>query len=154
MTTALLAQLLAQVEPARPGLLEAVLQYIVAPLLPLIGAAVVGALGKLVLYLHAREAESRVARIAAVFAEGARSIVAELDATLRPQLAEALADGVLTAAEKAKLKEAALLALRSKLPPALLEQARGVFGPLLDSWLGGLVERAVTDRRALQGDPT
>lgn len=135
----------------RPDVLELVLQYVVAPLIPLLFGVALAALGKLTMFLHARERESNVAKIGAVFAEAAKSVVAELDATLKPKLQAALADGVLTAAEKAELKLAAVGALKSKLPVQILAGASGLFGSFLDVWLGGLVERALTERQALQG---
>jgi hypothetical protein len=132
----------------RPSLLELVLQYVVAPMLPLVCAGLLALLTRAVTYLTEKQRSSVAARIGAVAAEAARSVVAELDVTLKPQLQAALADGQLTDAEKAQLKATALQAMREKLPPALMAQASGVFGPLLETWLGGLVERAVTDRKA------
>lgn len=67
--------------------------------------------------------------------------------TLKPQLQAALADGVLTDLEKKQLKDAALLVLKTKLPAATLASAQGLFGPMLDTWLGGLVERAVVEQK-------
>ncbi len=137
--------------PAAPkSTLELILQWVVAPLVPILFTLAIAALTKLTTYLHAKEKESMGARVASVLVGAAHSVVAELDVTLKPQLQAALADGVLTDTEKARLKVAALEALKTQLPPALLGQASTIFGPLLDQYLGGLVERAVTDRQATE----
>ena len=81
---------------AEPSKLELVLQYVVAPAIPLLCAGLLGALAKLATYLHAKEGESKAARVGAVVADAARSVVAELEVTLKPQLEAALADGKLT----------------------------------------------------------
>jgi len=134
--------------PAK-SVLELVLMYVVAPLVPIAFGLLIAALGKLTAFLHAKEKESIGMRVASVLTGAASSVVAELDVTLRPKLEAALADGALTQVEKDQLKAAALDALKSKLPPALLGQAGTIFGPMLDTYLGGLVERAVTDRAAI-----
>lgn len=138
---------------AEPSKLELVLQYVVAPAIPLLCAGLLGALAKLATYLHAKEGESKAARVGAVVADAARSVVAELEVTLKPQLEAALADGKLTDAEKKQLKAAALEALKNKLPPAVMATAHDVFGGLLDTWLGGLVERAVAEQKAVPSSP-
>lgn len=130
--------------------LELVLQYVVAPLLALVGPLVVAGLAKLVTYLHAKEKESLGMRVGATIADATYSVVAELDVTMRPKLEAALADGVLTDVEKAQLKQAALEAVKTKLPAAVLADARTAFGPLFETWLSGLVERSVTQRNAAE----
>ena len=62
---------------------------------------------------------------------------------MKPKLQAALADGKLTDVEKAELKEAALSALKTKLPAGILGGAQAIFGPLVDQWMGGLIERSV-----------
>lgn len=132
---------------AQSPILTAVLQYVVPALITVLGPLAIWALGQLVVFLRAKSGESKVAGIALVFTEAAQSVVAELEVTLRPKLAAALADGVLTRAEKDELKAAALTALKTKLPPALLQGASGLFGPFLDTWLGGLIERSVQQQK-------
>lgn len=134
--------------PTNTTWLELVLQYVVAPLLPVLGALLTAALARLVAYLGAKATESRGALVAAKLAGAAQSVVAELNATLRPQLEAALADGVLTVAEKQQLKAAALEQLKTRLPKDLLAAASGIFGGFLDTYLGGLVERAVNEQKA------
>lgn len=141
------AQEVAQPPAAQSPILTAVLQYVVAPLIGVIAPLIVVALGQLVAFLRSKSSESKVASITAVFAEAARSTVAELEVTLVPQVKAALADGVLTPEEGAKIKQAALDTLKTKLPPSLLASASGLFGPFLDTWLKGLIERSVSAQK-------
>lgn len=147
---------LAQAEPAPvvaptvgQQIAAGVIQYVVVPLLPIIGALLVWALKKLVDYLNEKGKESAAARIGAKLTGAAASAVAEINATLRPKLEAALADGVLTDKEKAELKEAALQLLKTKLPGELLQAAGGIFGGFLDTYLGGLIERQVLEQKAM-----
>lgn len=133
--------------PAPSPILTAVLQYVVPALVTVLGPLAIWALGQLAAFLRAKASESKVFGVLSVVTEAANSVVAELNVTLKPQLQAALADGVLTDAEKKQLKEAALLVLKTKLPAATLQSAQGLFGPMLDTWLGGLVERAVQEQK-------
>lgn len=135
---------------AGPRWLELVLQYVVAPLLTVLGPLLVALAFKAVQLVSAKTSTSKVAAVAAPFAELAASVVANLDKTLRPQLQAALADGVLSAGEKQLLRDTALARLKEQAPSGLLKAAQSVFGPMLDTWLAGLVERSVTERRALE----
>ncbi len=132
---------------AQSPILTAVLQYVVPALITVLGPLAIWALGQLAAFLRAKSGESKVFGVLSVVTEAANSTVAELNATLKPQLQAALADGVLTDAEKKQLKEAALQVLKTKLPAATLASASSMFGPMLDTWLGGLVERAVVDQK-------
>lgn len=134
--------------PGSQTILELVLQYVVAPLLPVIGGLLVFALKKLTEYLTAKSAESKGALVGAKLTGAAASAVAEINATLRPQLEAALADGKLTDTEKAALKAEALKLLKEKLPAELLGAASGIFGGFLDTYLGGLIEREVLAQKA------
>lgn len=142
----------ADAAPAPPStggaLLAFVLQYVLPPLVPVLGGLVTWALAKLVTFLDAKAKESKAALVAAKLTGAAQSVVADLNATLRPQLEAALADGVLTDTEKKHLKEAALTTLKTKLPPALMASASSIFGGFLDTYLSGAVERAVLDQKA------
>lgn len=124
------------------SLLAIFLQYVVPPLLAVVGPLLVVLLTKLVQWLAAKEKESKLAMVGGFFAELAKSAVAEVEATLRPQVQKALADGHVSPEEAAQLKAAAMEILKTKAPPALLQQAQATFGGALDAWLGGLVERA------------
>lgn len=147
--TAAAAQALeAPAPPTKVDVLQLVLQYLVAPLLPVLGGLLVFALKRLTDYLNAKAAESKGSLVAAKLTGAAASAVAEINATLRPKLEAALADGVLTDAEKKELKEAALALLKTKLPGELLGAASGIFGGFLDTYLGGLVERELLNQKA------
>ena len=132
--------------PASP-VLTAFMQYVVPALVTVLGPLLVLALGQLAAFLRAKAGESKAAGVALVFTEAAHSVVAELEVTLKPRLQAALADGVLTQAEKDELKKAALDALKTRLPATALQSASAVFGLMLDTWLGGLVERAVAAQK-------
>lgn len=134
--------------PASSGVLGFVVQYVLPPLVPLLGALVTWALAKLVAFLDAKAKESKAALVAAKLTGAAQSVVAELNATLRPQLEAALADGALTDAEKKQLKDAALNTLKTKLPTSLMASASSIFGGFLDTYLSGAIERAVLDQKA------
>ena len=136
--------------PAQSPILTAVLQYVVPALITVLGPLAIYALQQLAAFLKAKGSESKVLGVLSVVTEAAHSVVAELNATLKPQLQAALADGVLTDDEKRQLKKAALDILKHKLPAATLASAQGMFGPMLDTWLGGLVERAVVEQKPVK----
>jgi hypothetical protein len=125
--------------------LPALLQYALPTVLTALGGVATAAMVKLTSWLHSKEQESKLARVTAVVADTAQSVVAELDATLRPQLEAAMADGVLTDAESQKLKSAALEILKNKLPANITNLATKFFGAAVDTWIAGHIERAVND---------
>lgn len=122
-------------------------------LLTALGGVAVWAIGLLATWLHEKAKSSKLARVGAVVTDLANSVVAELNATLKPQLAAALADGKLTDEEKAKLKSTALEILKTKLPTGLQSLAASFFGEAVDTWLAGHVERAVTTQAAITAPP-
>lgn len=134
--------------PAPDSFSALLLQHVLAPVLTALGGLLAWALKALVDYLKEKGKESKTLNIVAVLTESVRSMVAQLNATLRPQLEAALADGVLTDAEKTKLKETAIETVKKSLPAATLNTAKSIFGDFLDPFLGGLVERAVLDQKA------
>lgn len=142
-----LAQEVAQPPAAQSPILTAVLQYVVPALVTVLGPLAIYALQQLAVFLKSKSSESKVLGVLSVVTEAAHSVVAELNVTLKPQLQAALADGVLTDLEKKQLKEAALTVLKTKLPAATLASAQGLFGPMLDTWLGGLIERSVSAQK-------
>jgi hypothetical protein len=125
-----------------------VLQYIVVPLLPIVGGLLAFALKKWADSLAEAGKTSASARIGSKLMGAAESAVAEINATLRPQLEAALADGVLTDVEKAALKKAAMDLLMTKLPKELLAAAGGIFGDFLPTYLSGLLERSLLNQKA------
>jgi hypothetical protein len=133
--------------------MQAMLAYVVIPLLPVLGTVLVALMGKAIAYLHTRQKESKAALVAGTFLEAAKSIVAELEVTLRPKIQAMLADGTLTADEGLVLKTEAMNLLKTRLPATLLQSASGMFGGLLDTWLGGLVERANAAQAPIEPAP-
>lgn len=118
-------------------------------------AVLVAALGMLTHYLRAKAAESGAARAGLVATEAARAAVLQLDKTLKPQLAAATADGVLTDEEKAKLKAEAMRLMREQLAPDALKAVVGAFGAAFaETYLAGKIEQAVAEKNALAGPPT
>lgn len=139
----------AQDIPAPPSAAPSIGLQLGAALSDLLSAALVAGLGFLAHFLRAKAAESRAAKVGLVVTEAARAAVLELDRTLKPQLKAALADGVLTDAEKAQLKASAVELLKTKLPAGLLGTASGVFGAFTDTYLAGKVEQAVAEKNAI-----
>lgn len=134
--------------PALPSAPSLALQ-LGGALTDLLMAALIAGLGFLARYLATKSAESRAAKVGLVVTEASRAAVLELDRTLKPQLQAALADGVLTDAEKAQLKAAAVELLKTKLPAGLLSMAGGIFGAFTDTYLAGKVEEAVLAKNAV-----
>lgn len=137
--------LLLAAETAVPGWIRLAIDHGLEAFVALLGVTILPALRG---WLSAKAAESSAARVGLVLTESAQSAVAVVDRELKPKLKAALADGVLTDTEKAELQQEALRILRANVAPQLLEQAKAHFGPLLEGYLKGLIERAVTHRRA------
>ena len=119
-------------------------------LLGLLGSLVAG---KLLLFLHAKEGESKVAKVGAIVAEAAQAAVLQVEQELRPKVQLALADGVLSPEEGATLKAAAMAILKTKLPAGVLSTAGAIFGPLLDGWLSKQLEVANAQMPAVLAAP-
>jgi len=146
------AAALADTAPATPApdsFSSLLLQHVLAPALAAIGGLLAWALTALANYLREKAKESKLLGVVAVLTESVRSMVAQLNTTLRPQLEAALADGVLTDAEKTQLKNTAIETVKKSLPAATLSTAKTIFGDFLDPFLGGLVERSVLDQKAV-----
>lgn len=103
---------------------------------------------KLALFLHSKEAESKLARVMAVLVDASKAAALQVETTLKPQLVAALSDGVLTDTERAQLKAAAMSLVTSQLPGAVIEAAKGFYGALFPSVLSATVEGAVASMRA------
>jgi hypothetical protein len=144
---------LAQVAPtaAPPTAGEAFFAQAGPVLVDLVMAGALGLMTLLAGFLRARSAESRAAKVGSVITEAARAAVLELDATLKPKLKEYLADGKLSDAEKAELKQAAVDLLKTKLPIGLLDTAGKVFGAFTETLIAGKIEQAVAEKNALEG---
>lgn len=121
---------------------EAILKYIVAPLLPLLGTALVAAVGFFANWLRVKTQQLRFAQAIATAVDLVDSVVRNLEATLRPSVAKALADGRLTAEEAAAIKAEAIKLVMASLPEWAAKLLEGTLGSAVETWMAGQVERA------------
>lgn len=150
MLTFVLAQVanVGEVVAAPKTVGEMVLAYVVAPLLALLGTALVAAVGKLTTYLHSKEKDGRAFAALAQASELVAAYVAKADVELRPEFQKALADGKLTPEEGAALKAKVLELLKRDMPASLMALLSKVLGGAVDGWLSGKVEQAVAEKAA------
>lgn len=127
---------------------ESLLLKILSAAIALLSPLLLALIGKGVQYLHSKEKESKLLFVTANLAELAKAAVLEVETTLKPKLVAALADGILTDAEKAELKKAAMDLLKQRAPATVLAAAQGIFGPLLEQMLSSKVEGAVAQMKA------
>ncbi len=110
--TTLYLLLLAQVATSTPSIREAAQALFVSTVLPLLFTGLVGLLAwighQAGAWLKAKAEGSRLAAVGVRVETVIAAVVADLEATLKPELAEATADGVLTDEEIAKLRIHAL----------------------------------------------
>ncbi len=103
--------------------------------------------------LMVAKTKSEVAGRATDFAFG---VVQEINQTVAAQIREASADGVITAAEKAQIKEAALGVLKSRVGAKGIAEIKQVLGyppSEIDGFLGGLIEAAGHKRKIMAPAP-
>lgn len=137
-----LAQETAAPALAGPGWLAPVLQYIVAPMIPLLGAALLALMAKGVAYLHSREKEGKTFAVLAQVADVAATVAAKVEAVERPLLPGVLADGKVTAAEGKQLADAALAQLKASLSTDVLGSLGKVVGAAgVDTYLAAKLEQ-------------
>lgn len=134
--------------PLKDQVLSALVTFVLLPIITAAGGLLVMVLKHLHEYLIVKGNESKAALLSSKMVGAVASVVAELNATLRPQLEAALADGVLTDTEKKALKDAALELLKTKLPGEMMAALTATFGSLTDAYLGGLIEREVLNQKA------
>jgi hypothetical protein len=133
-----------------PELKASIFAFLTQTALPLIftglGTAASWAFVKLGAFLGTKAKESKLAQVGARLADLCKSVVADLEATLRPRLAEATADGKLTKAEIIQLRAVALERLKQLAGEKWLDEARAILGiaaPSFEKYLMGVLERAV-----------
>ena len=127
-------------------LLSLFVQYVVPPLFAIVMAGAAWALWKLSQFLNSKAGESKLAAVAARISHLAEGVVADLEATLKPELVEATKDGVLTKAEITRLREVALARLKQLAGERGLAELQLVLGLVptqVDSYLTGVIEKAV-----------
>jgi hypothetical protein len=124
--------------------------YAVPLALTAVAAALAWALAALAKKLQAQATESKLAAVGARLALLADAVVRDVEATLKPELRAAVADGVLTQEELKKLKQAAFNRLKIILTERGMTEAAAVLAvaaPGLSFVLGGYIERAVAGLR-------
>ncbi len=127
---------------ATGGLSEMILKYIVVPLLPVLGAALIAGVGFFARWIHTRTEQMRFAQAIATATDLVDSVVRNLEASMRPMLAKALQDGHLTQEEAAIIKAEALKQVLAALPAWAARLLEGTLGPAINTWVGGQIERA------------
>lgn len=104
------------------------------------------------LWLRQKAKDSKTGQVLVRAWELAQSVVAHVEVHMRPQFRAAFADGKLTAEERTKLKAEALRLMKEGLGDHgmnALRGALGIFGPSVEVFLSGLIERALgVQRRA------
>lgn len=129
------------------ALIEAFVKYVVPVLFT--GLATILGIGfaKLFKLVDAKAGESKIAMVGAKVLHLGEVAVKDLEATLKPMLAEACKDGVLTRAEFQTLREAGIGRLKMLLGDAGIKElgdVLGIFGDMaLHAYLGGVVEKQV-----------
>ncbi len=121
-------------------------QHVAPVLFSLIGLALTALLGLAAKKWGTEAKQTKVAAAVDRMTHFASVVVADLDATLKPHLKTATADGVLTKAEVAHLRSVALARLKELAGEHGLKELSGLLGiaaPQLDTYLHGLVETAV-----------
>jgi hypothetical protein len=127
-------------------LLSLFIQYLLPILFSALATLSAWALAQLAKKLGAQAAHSKAAAIAARLTHLAETIVADLEATLKPELAKATADGKLDKAEILRLRDVALQRLKALAGERGLLELQGILGiaaPQVDGYLQGILERAV-----------
>ena len=138
---------------AGPGWLAPVLQYVVAPMIPILGAALLALLTQGVLYLRSRAKDSKTMRVLSQVGDVALTVAAKVEAVERPLMQSALADGKLTPAEGKQLADSALTQLKGSLSTDVLKALPGVVGSGVDAYLGAKLEQA-NAAQPVQPSPT
>lgn len=133
-------------DEVKSQLLSLFVQY----LAPLLYTGVLGMVGWMLhhlrAYFQAKAAESKLFQVGARLTDLADSVVADLEATMKPELQAAVADGVLTKAEITRLREVALGRLKQLAGEKGLGEILSVLkiaAPGLDVYLNGIIEKAV-----------
>lgn len=130
----------------KDALSSALVQYLLPLAASALFAAGVWAVAKLGTLLGARAKDSKLNAALVRLTVAVDSIVHDLEATLKPKLAAATADGVLTTAEISNLRTVALTRLKDDMGSEGLKALRdcmGIFAPSLDTFLLGFIETRV-----------
>lgn len=123
-----------------------VMQYVLVPALVGIGGIAAALVHALFTWVQAKAKNQKLANAIGVVDHLAENIVADLNASMKPQLAVLGEGGVLDAAGKAKLKSTAVASLKASLATNAAKAAEdllAIVSPSLESYLSGAIEKAV-----------
>lgn len=127
-------------QPVAPTWQESLLSLLAAAL----SAGVVWALRALTAWLSSQTDRNRLLGALSRATHLAELVVVDLERTVRPKLAAALADGKLTPEEAEKLRAEAIERVKDTLGTHGMEELRAALGIVdLDAYLGSLVETVV-----------
>ncbi len=133
-----------------------ILQYVVVPALGVLSPMAVALAFKGIGLLIAKVGNEKLRGIMVRIEEAVRVAVLHVEQTMRPKLASALADGVITPVEARELRDAALAAVKAELGP-VLGQLGPVFGlaseAAIDAFLTRRIEAAVASMPATNPSP-
>lgn len=131
---------------------ELFLEYIAPPLLAVVFALAGRALAWLGGMAKARASESKLAATGARVTHFVEIVVADLNATVRPEMEKRLRDdGRLDEADGAALKAMAMERLKKLLTEHGMEELQsvlGIVGPQVEMYLSALIEKSVSLSRA------
>ncbi len=123
--------------PAPKSVVESIIAYILVPLIPIVGTLLAAALTKLVTYLHAKEANSKVAGAFAIAVDFIQAAFTHVRAGIEPDIKLALADGSLDAQERAALVAKLVELVKAQLPGGVMAVLKATLGTALETWLSG-----------------
>lgn len=130
---------------------EIFVEYVLPILATGIAALAAFALKSLVSFLEAKAQSSKIAAAGVKIAHFAEIVVADLEATVKPQLAGMVADGHITDEEKKTLKDLAMSRLKQLLSEHGLDSLSGVLGiatSKVQLYLSGVIEKALNTVKA------
>ncbi|MGH8525244.1 MAG: hypothetical protein ACREXY_13865 [Gammaproteobacteria bacterium] len=134
----------------KSALLGLFVQYILPVLATAIASGLTWVLAQLALKIQAEWSQSKWGAAMTQLALLAKSAVAEVEATLRPLIKEAAADGSISKEEAEKLKKAAIDKLVEMAKVQGFEEARKLLetlAPPVLALVGGFIESAVSAQR-------
>lgn len=139
------------VNPPAPTFLEKFLGTVGGPLLDILQLALLGALGMLGKWLHAHEQTSKLAKAMAIVNDYVSNASKHLLEGIAPDVKDAIADGVISPAERAALIAKGVDLLKKELPDWVQSIMNSGFGDGLTTLLSGKVATAVDAHLAAGG---
>lgn len=122
---------------------ESVVLKILGGLLTILTPLLIALVGKAVLWMHSQETTSKLARAGSIVGDLTLGFMRAAEATLRPELQAALADGVLDQKERDSLRTHLVSMLKQQAPDSVMKILQGAFGAGLDTQLASVAEAAI-----------